>query len=230
MLSFDVYHSLIEVKRYLTRFLHTLAGTARLEGILHTEYNEFDALIKPLFTWLGELGVRFELGAEVVGLDLLLAADQTSVVGITYKREGTLEHHALTEADLVFVTNGSMTQNTTFGDNNTPVIFNHDMINRGVFTLWEKLAAIDEKFGHPEKFINWPEKSYWISFFTAITDYHQFVEYIEKKTSDKAGNGGAVTIKDSSWQISFMLHSKPFYPNQPNNMDFFGPMDYEEIT
>jgi len=52
MLSFDDYHSAIEVRRYMLRFFHLAQPMPRLEGILHTEYNEFDALIRPLTVWL----------------------------------------------------------------------------------------------------------------------------------------------------------------------------------
>jgi oleate hydratase len=38
-------------------------------------------------------------------------------------------------------------------------------------------------------------------------------------SGDARGNGGAVTVGDSSWGLSFMLHSKPFYPNQPDDVD-----------
>jgi oleate hydratase len=41
---------------------------ARLEGILHTEHNEFDSLIRPLVAWLEGLGARFALGTRVVDI------------------------------------------------------------------------------------------------------------------------------------------------------------------
>jgi oleate hydratase len=68
MLSFDDHHSAIEVRRYMLRFMHLTEPMPRLEGILHTEYNEFDALIRPLIVWLQDLGVHFELDTRVVDL------------------------------------------------------------------------------------------------------------------------------------------------------------------
>jgi oleate hydratase len=47
MLAFRPHHSVMEMRRYLLRFI----GGARieyLEGILHTKYTEYDAMIKPL--------------------------------------------------------------------------------------------------------------------------------------------------------------------------------------
>ena len=45
----------------------------------------------------------------------------------------------------------SMTQNATQGDNTHPVTTNLST-EKGFFSVWEKLAARDPKFGHPEKF------------------------------------------------------------------------------
>ncbi|OYP11264.1 oleate hydratase, partial [Lachnotalea glycerini] len=39
MFAFEKWHSVVEVKRYMERFMHLIGGMNRLEGILHTEYN-----------------------------------------------------------------------------------------------------------------------------------------------------------------------------------------------
>jgi len=115
----------------------------------------------------------------------------------------------------------TLTQNSTYGDKDHAVPWDLDRQERGVFTLWEKLAALDTKFGHPEKFIGWPEKTRWISFFVTLVDYPAFVDYIESISGDKRGTGGGVTVKDSGWDLGFIIHGKPFYPNQPDNTDVF---------
>jgi oleate hydratase len=219
MLSFDDYHSAIEVRRYMLRFMHLTEPMPRLEGILHTEYNEFDSLIRPLIVWLQDLGVRFELNTRVVDLAVGETGDETTITGLVLESEQGRSDIALTADDLVLFTNGSMTQNTTYGDNETAVTWNLDLQARGLFSLWEKLAGLDPKFGRPERFISWPEKTRWTSFFVTVVDYPDFVDHLERVSGDKRGNGGAVTVKDSSWGISFMLHSKPFYPNQSDNVD-----------
>ena len=43
---------------------------------------------------------------------------------------------------------------------------------------------------------------------------------MEAKTGDKAGTGGAMTIVDSSWKISFVLYSK-YFPDQPDDVNVF---------
>jgi oleate hydratase len=221
ILSFDDYHSVMEMRRYELRFMHLTEVMPRLEGILHTEYNEFDSIIRPLIVWLQGLGVRFALGTRVVDMALESEGGKTTVTGLTIQSAEGRSKSNLTADDLVFFTNGSLTQNTAYADNVTAVPWNLDRHDRGVFTLWEKLAVLDPKFGHPEKFISWPEKTRWISFFVTLVDYPDFVDYIEKVSGDKRGTGGGVTVKDSGWDLGFIIHSKPFFPNQPDNADVF---------
>lgn len=219
MLAFKPYHSLIEFKRYMNRFTQHNAGIEELRGILHTDLNEFDAMIKPLIIWLQGLGVNIVTDTTVV--DIELNAENTEATGLTFMHNGKEENIKLSTDDLVFVTNGSMTQNSTFGDNDKVASINDDTMNRGCFTLWERLASKDEKFGHPEKFISDIDKTQWISFFPTITDYPQFMKAIEKMTDNKFGNSGIITIKDSGWLMSIIPHHKPFFPNQPDNVEVF---------
>jgi oleate hydratase len=90
-----------------------------------------------------------------------------------------------------------------------------------VFTLWETLAKKHEKFGHPEKFIGNIGRTTWVSFFPTIKGYPQFVAKLEALTGSKAGTGGAISIKDSAWEIGLILHHKPFYPDQVDDEDVF---------
>lgn len=54
---------------------------------------------------------------------------------------------------MVFITNGSMTTNSTMGDNDHPAVLNRDTEDMGLFTVWKNLADKDPKFGNPDKFI-----------------------------------------------------------------------------
>jgi len=190
-----------------------------LEGILHTKYNEYDAIIKPLMLWLVEKGVKIVSGCSVTDIDLDAACK--TVVGIHARQRGEDLFIPVAETDLVFVTNGSMTQNCNFGDNRTVAHINRSIENRGLFTLWEKLAKKHSKFGHPEKFISDIDRTKWISFFSTIKGYPQFIQKFEELTGSEAGTGGAISIKDSAWEIGFILHHKPFYPDQADDEEVF---------
>jgi oleate hydratase len=220
MLAFRDYHSLIEVKRYLGRFMMYAPGITHLDGILHTEYNEYDSIIKPILVWLQSLGVQFRTDTTVVDIDVTDNPQETVVTGLTFKDPSGKHHIDLTRDDLVFFTNGSMTQNATFGDTNTVARINKDMSNRGCFSVWEKLASKDPKFGNPATFLSDIDRTSFITFFLTIKGDPTFYDYMQKKTDDVPGTGGAITIVDSSWKLGFILYSK-YFPNQPKDVNVF---------
>jgi oleate hydratase len=220
MLAFRDYHSIIEVKRYLTRFMMYAAGLTHLDGILHTEYNEYDSIIKPILVWLQSMGVQFRTETTVVDLDLADDPKEILVTGLTLKDSSGKHHIDLTRDDLVFFTNGSMTQNATAGSTNTVAKINKNTSDRGCFTLWENLASKNPKFGNPATFISNIDKTSFITFFPTIRGDSTFYDYMQKKTGDVAGTGGAITVVDSSWKLGFILYSK-YFPNQPQDVNVF---------
>ena len=219
MLAFKPWHSVMELRRYMNRFAPNDYRTEYLEGIVHTKYNEYDAMVRPIGKWLAERGVKLMGGCSVTDLDLDAACN--TVQSIRMKQAGVETTIPVAETDLVFVTNGSMVQNCTFGDNTTVPPIDRSLEDRGLFTLWERLAKKHEKFGHPEKFISDIEKTKWMSFFPTIKGYPQFIKRLEGLTGSKAGTGGAISIKDSAWEIGLILHHKPFFPDQAEDEDVF---------
>ena len=218
MLAFRPHHSVMEMRRYLLRF--SLAPRIEyLEGILHTKYNEYDAIIKPLKLWLIAKGVKIVTGCAVTDINLDTACN--TVLGLQARQGGKDIAIPVADTDLVFVTNGSLTQNSTWAANTTVTRVDRSTEHRGVFTLWEKLAQKHEKYGHPEKFIGDIDKTKWISFFPTIKGYPQFIQKLEELTGSKAGTGGAISIKDSAWEIGFILHHKPFFPDQADDEEVF---------
>ena len=218
MLAFRDYHSLIEVRRYMARFLMKDYGMVWHRGILHTEYNEYDSIIKPMHVWLKSLGVRFRSDTTVTDIATSDLKGETWATELALRDDAGIHQEKLTRDDLVFFTNGSLTQNSDMGDKVTVPKFDRETKDRGCFSVWESLAALDPKFGRPAAFISDIDKSNWISFFPTITGDPTFFDFIEKKTGDRAGTGGAVTIVDSSWKISFVLYNK-YFPDQPADVN-----------
>ena len=222
MLAFKPVHSLIEMRRYAIRFIQHLPGIDHLRGILHTKYNQYDSIIAPVRTWLTSQGVTIETDTEVIDLDIDFGhagADETkTVTGIHFIADDRERIIEVRPDDLVLVTNGSMTQNSTRGSMAAPAIRNNDTEHRGCFTLWEKLAARSQDFGNPAKFIADPEATYWLSWTLTITDYPQLVDYITETTGNQPGTGGIITMVDSAWFKSFHVPVQPNFPNQPDNV------------
>ena len=217
MLAFRDYHSLIEVRRYVKRFLMHDHSMTRLGGILHTEFNEYDSVIRPMHVWLKSLGVQFLAGTTVTDIATENHGAETLATGLTIRDSSGSRQIQLSRDDLVFFTNGSLTQNATMGDTASAPRFDRSTEDRGCFTVWESLAKRDPKFGRPAAFISSVEKSNWMSFFPTITGDPTFFDYMEKKTGSRAGTGGAITIVDSGWKISFVLYGR-YFPDQPDNV------------
>ncbi len=214
MLAFKPYHSALEAKRYLSRF-----GLGNridyLEGILHTKRNEYDSIIKPLTVWLEERGVTIQGGCAVY--DIALDEECNTAQGIYMRVDGKEKFVSVNPQDYVFVTNGSLMTNATFGDNTHVAHVNCNTEDLGLFTIWQNLAKKHEKFGHPEKFIGPIDKTKWMSYFVTVKDYPEFFQRLEKMTGSKAGTGGCITMKDSGWEISLILYDRDYFPKQREN-------------
>lgn len=208
MLAFKGYHSMIELKRYVIRFIQFLPRMERLDGILHTKYNEFDSIVDPILHWLRDRGVSFVNEATVTDLAMDDGlAYVTHILGTTPTGPLDIEVHA---EDMVISTLGSMTQNSTQGCNDTSVVTNRDE-QKGFFSVWEKLASRDPKFGHPEKFVESIDKTKWMSAFITVKGVKEFCASIRERYGYAPNSTtGAISVMDSGWDISFVLYDTYF--------------------
>ncbi len=218
MLAFQPYHSLIEMKRYTVRFMQHLDGIEHLKGILRTKYDQYASMILPLTKWLEEKGVHFVTSTTVEEIHVEIEGDQKTVTYLDINKEGSLERIPVAANDIVYFTNGSMTQNSSHGDNKTIAKMNRDTEHKGCFSVWEKLAKVSPVFGKPEKFVSTPDQSHFISYTVTITDYPQLFQHIEKRTDNVTGTAGEVSLVDSNWLLSFNTPPQPAFLNQPENV------------
>lgn len=217
MFAFEPWASAMEMRRYLLRFVHHIATLTDLSSLKFTRYNQYESLILPLIAYLKNHGVRFQYDTEVLGIKVdattgtKVARELTMATGQTQR---TIE---LTENDWVFVTNGSITESTTFGDNDHPAPLATEA--GGAWKLWKHLAAQDPAFGHPEKFCeNIPEANWVISATVTLTD-DRIAPYIAKLTgrdprSGKIITGGPCNFRDSNWLYGFTMSRQPHFAAQ----------------
>ena len=214
--AFQPWHSAVELKRYLHRFIQEFPRIQTLAGVRRTPYNQFDSIVRPLVQWLGARGVRFETGARVLDLDFRYGPDGKAVETIHYLKDGAPRRIAVRDEDLVFVTNGSMTAATSLGTMTSPAKL--DTGDRGgSWALWESLAARNADFGHPEVFTRNIGESKWLSFTLTLSD-PTFFKLMEDFTGNAAGTGGLVTFIDSSWLMSVVLARQPHFIGQPDDV------------
>lgn len=212
--AFEPWHSAIEFRRYLNRFVHLFKTFDTMSGIYRTRFNQFDSIVRPLLKWLGDQGVTIELGTRV--LDLKLADGVgTTVEAIVVERRGSTSEIAVATQDLVMVTNGSMTANSTLGSTHmVPTLDTSG--SSGAWDLWETLAAKRNNFGSPKVFNTSVEDSTWESF-TVTTKDPSFFHEMQRFSESEAGKGGLITFKDSNWLITVVLNHQPHFRDQPED-------------
>ncbi len=124
----------------------------------------------------------------------------------------------LTEKDLVFITNGSCTEGTIYGDQDHAPLGDAEVRSSGCWSLWKKIAAQDPAFGHPEKFCSDIEKTNWESA-TVTTSNEEIIDQIKKicrrdPRTGKVVTGGIVSCRDSSWLLSWTINRQGQFKNQ----------------
>jgi len=188
-----------------------------MRDLLFTKYNQYDSLVLPLKTLLESKGVNFVFNTTVTDLDIQIVEGQKTVTSIHLDREGEEEKLSTTADDLVFFTNGSMTENSTLGDtDHAPVL---DRSEGAVWALWKKVAAKDAAFGKPEVFCSDIDKTKWESF-TITAKGSKIRKLLERFAEreflpNRTATGGIITIRDSSWLMSVTVNRQPQFKNQP---------------
>ena len=67
--AFQPWHSALEFKRYLHRFMLEFSRIETLAGVKRTIYNQYDSLVRPLKAWLEAHGVRILTGCTATDLE-----------------------------------------------------------------------------------------------------------------------------------------------------------------
>jgi len=215
--AFQPWHSAVEFKRYLHRFIQEFPRIHTLEGVRRTPYNQYDSIVLPLIKWLGTQGVHFEMHCQVTSLDFKPSEDEKTVERIHYTRDGKQDVITVNSDDLVFVTLGSMTAASSLGSMTAaPTLCTKQ--SSGAWTLWENIAQKQPGCGLPSVFDNHIPESLWESFTVTFRD-PTFFRLMEEFTGNQAGTGGLVTFKDSNWLMSVVLAHQPHFINQPENIN-----------
>ena len=221
MFAFENWHSALEMKRYLQRYIHHIGGLPDFTALRFTRYNQYESMILPMVKYLESFGVQFHYNTKVVNVAFDCAGGKKQATRIDILRDGQEDCIDLTENDLVFITNGGCVENSTIGSQNTAAPYRPEIKEGGGWDLWRKIAAQDPSFGHPDKFCYDPELSNWMSA-TITTLDQKIVPYIKKickrdPFSGKVVTGGIVTVKDSSWLLSWTLNRQQQFRDQPKD-------------
>ncbi len=217
MFAFEKWHSAAEMRRYAMCFIHHIDGLPDFTALKFNKYNQYESMVKPLLAYLKDHGVQFEYDCHVDNVVVDHEGKQKVAKKIVMTKNGEQSDIDLTPDDIVFVTNGSITESSTYGDQNTPAPITHD--KGSSWKLWENLAKQDPDFGHPDVFCeNLPERSWFVSA-TATLENKKIAPYFERLTKrslydGKVNTGGIITVVDSNWELSFTIHRQPHFKSQ----------------
>lgn len=219
MFAFENWHSALEMKLYIRRFIHHVGGLPDFKALRFTKYNQYESMILPMIKYLESFDVQFHYGVKVVNVEFDIQKEKKLAKRILVIRDGAEEAIDLTEDDLIFITNGGCVENSSLGSQDTKAVFNHEIKEGGGWDMWRKIAAQDPAFGNPEKFCHDPEKSNWMSA-TVTTLDDKIPPYVQKicqrdPFSGQVVTGGIVTAKDSNWLLSWTFNRQPQFRSQP---------------
>ncbi|MBJ7647959.1 oleate hydratase [Weissella confusa] len=220
MFAFEKWHSAVEMRRYAMRFIHHIDGLPDFTALKFNKYNQYDSMVLPIIKYLESHDVNFVYNAQVTNVVVDVQADKKTATELVVTIDGTEKTIPLTADDLVFVTNGSITESSTYGSHHQAAPVSKEL--GGSWRLWQNLAAQSDEFGHPEVFCeNLPDRSWFISA-TATIKVPEIEPYIERLTNrslhdHKVNTGGIITITDSNWMMSFTIHRQPHFKTQKEN-------------
>ena len=221
MFAFETWHSALEMKLYIQRFIHHIGGLPDFSALKFTKYNQYESLILPMVKYLESHGVHFQYDTQVKNVKFDIDGDKKTAKQIICVHEGKDEVIDLTVNDLVFVTNGSCTERSMLGDQNTAPDLNIKNGEGDSWELWRNIAIQNEEFGHPDKFCTSIKETNWESATVTTLDdkIPQYIQKICKRDpfSGRVVTGGIVSVKDSNWMMSWTVNRQPHFKNQPKD-------------
>ena len=226
-------NSAMELRRYMNRMILEFSRINTLAGVTRTPYNQYESIILPMRAWLEDKGVNFVNNRKVtefVFADDDPLRDEIRVVGLRYEAvdadnaSGEIE---VADGDLVFCTNGSITDSTSLGDLDTAIT--EDTRYAPSAALWKQATEHFYGLGNPDKFFADRTQSEWTSF-SVTTNNHLLVNEIAAITRQEPGNA-LNTFVDSNALVSLVVHHQPHFAAQkPNETTFWGYSLYPRRT
>ena len=221
MFAFENWHSALEMKIYIRRYIHHVEGLPDFSALRFTKYNQYESMILPLQKYLEDCGVDIITETKVTDVRFSVSDGVKRAVSITVQDGDGERVIFLSDDDLLFITPGGCVENSTLGSQDSTAPYSPELRAGGGWDLWKRIASQSVDFGHPEKFCSDPEKTAWMSATVTLSD-DRVVPYIEKITkrnpySGKVVTGGIVTARDSSWLLSWTFNRQPQFRTQKSN-------------
>ena len=83
MFAFENWHSALEMKLYIKRYIHHIGGLPDFSALRFTRYNQYESMILPMVKYLESHGVEFRYNTKVENVEFAIGG------GAGPKREHT---------------------------------------------------------------------------------------------------------------------------------------------
>ena len=85
MFAFENWHSALEMKLYIRRYIHHIGGLPDFSALRFTRYNQYESMILPMIKYLEDFGVQFHYNVKVENVDFAIGGG----MGPVRQRTGT---------------------------------------------------------------------------------------------------------------------------------------------
>ena len=106
MFAFENWHSALEMKLYIRRYIHHIGGLPDFSALRFTRYNQYESMILPMVKYLERAGVQFHYSTKVTDVQFEIAGRKKAARQIRLLTGEGEQIIDLTEDDLVFITPG----------------------------------------------------------------------------------------------------------------------------
>lgn len=89
MFAFENWHSALEMKLYIKRYIHHIAGLPDFSALRFTRYNQYESMILPMVTYLEKAGVQFHLNTKVENVEFEIGGANGQELGPEHAVTGT---------------------------------------------------------------------------------------------------------------------------------------------
>jgi oleate hydratase len=214
--AFQNWHSAVELKRYFLRFIQEFPRIHTLSGVTRTKYNQYDSIVRPLQRWLMARDVEVRFATRVTDVDF----DQTDPkrriatrLSVTGRAGDTTVD--VGPSDVVMITLGSITADSTYGGNNSIPELIRDRRD-GAWNLWDQIARKAKDFGRPNTFYGNIDENKWESF-TLTMRGDRLLRRLVEFSKNEPGTGALMTFPESKWLLSIVVHHQPHFADLPAN-------------
>ena len=139
MFAFENWHSALEMKRYLQRYIHHIGGLPDFTALRFTRYNQYESIILPMVTYLKDHGVQFHYETKVVDVKFDINGKRKQASSVVVEHAGEISSIDLTENDLLFITNGGCVESCTMGAQDKAAGFDPTIKPGNGWDLWKKI-------------------------------------------------------------------------------------------